>query len=367
MGIDDRKGKGESVKRSSLILILAALALALVLQPAALHARQAKPSRQLPPGVDIKIKAQPPEATVGDPIRIDLDFTLPRDYQLQFPALPEQLGDFTVLETYPGPTVPLQSGSLPTPGPQAPGSQNPVSIHHMARIIAALYRPGEFEFPSLPVRLRDKGGKLLELLTPFLKVRVKSVLNEKDLNLRDLKKQAEISEPVHWLLWLVLGALAITLLLIGLWWRKYRRRPASLPSFLPDVDPLDQAEADLRALLGQGIPDKGMVKQFYVRLSEITKGALEAGYGMQTIEKTTSEIMTALARPPQDGGAPPEPACLELVETLLLSCDMVKFARSIPSRQESDEAVAMAFQILVDCRERRQPAASGEVPVAGAP
>ncbi len=365
--MDDWKGKGNSVKRSSSILTLAALGLALAVPPAALHARQATLSRQLPAGVGIKILAQPLEATVGDPIRIDLDFTLPQGYQLQFPALPEQLGDFTVLETYPGPTVPPQAGSQPTQGPQASGSQNPVSIHHMARIVAALYKPGEFEFPPLPIRLKDKEGKLLDLLTPSLKIRVGSVLNDKDLNLRDLKKQVEISEPVRWILWLVLSGLAIALLLIGLWWRKYRRRTASLPSFLPDVDPLDQAEADLRALLGQGLRDKGMVKQFYVRLAEIIKGALEAGYGMQTIEKTTSEIMTALTRRPEDGAAPPEPACLELVETLLLSCDMVKFARSIPSRQESDEAVAMAFQMLADCRERRQPAASGQVPVAGAP
>ncbi len=361
----DKKNSGERLPR---LFTLVALASVLALPPAALQAWQATAPQQPPPGVDIKIQAQPLKATVGDPIWIDIDFTLPQGYQLQFPALPEQLGEFTVLETFPGPTIPSQqAGAKPVPAPQAPGSQNPGSIHHLARIVAALYRTGEFEFPALPVTLKGKDGKLVEMLTPSVKIQIESVLDEKDLNLKDLKKQAEIAEPNRWLLWLTLGAVAIILLLIAWWWMKRRRRPAFLPAVQPEVDPLDQAEADLRELLGQGHLDKGMVKQFYVRMSEIMKRALEASYEIQTIEKTTSEIMAALTHPPEDGGAHPEPACLELVETLLLSCDMVKFARYIPSRAESDEAAAMAIQILVDCKERRQPAASGEVSVAGVP
>ncbi len=302
------------------------------------------------------------------PIRIDIDFTLPQGYQLKFPEVPEQLGDFTVLEIYPGPAVQSQqAGVKPAPVPPTSGSQIPGSFHHLARVVAALYRTGEFEFPALPIALKDQNGKQLEILTPPIKIQIESVLNEKDLNLKDLKKQAEIEEPIRWLLWLTMGAMGIILLLIAWWWMKRRRRPAFLPSFEPEVDPMDQAEADLRELLGQGLLDKGMVKQFYVRLTEIMKKALEASYQIQTIEKTTSEIMSAIALPPEHGGARTEPACLELVETLLLSCDVVKFARYIPSRAESDESAAMAFQILVDCKARRQPAASGEVPVAGVP
>ena len=205
------------------------------------------------------------------------------------------------------------------------------------------------------------------MLTPSIKIQIESVLNEKDLNLKDLKKQAEIAEPIRWLLWLALGGVAVLVVGMAWWWRKHRRRAVFQPSIQPEVDPLDQAEADLQTLLHQSLLDKGMVKQFYVRLSEIMKRALEASYEIQTIEKTTSEIMAALAHPPESGRARPVPACMELVETLLLSCDMVKFARYIPSQSENDEATAMAHQILNDCKDRRQPAGTGEVPVAGVP
>ncbi len=361
-------GKRNSGERLLRAFTKAAFAFVLAFPALTLQARQDPTPRELPPGVDIKIQAHPLKATVGDPLRIDFDFTLPQGCQLRFPPLPEQLGEFTILETFPGPTVPpLQEGLKPPAAPQPPGSQSQGSIHHLARVVAALYRTGEFEFPALTVTLKDKEGKQLEMLTPPIKIRIDSILNEKDLNLKDLKKQAEIAEPNRWLLWLMLGGVAILLLWIAWWRMKRRRRPVLLPSIQPQVDPLEQAEADLRELRVQGLLDKGMVKQFYVRLSEIMKNALEASFDIQTIEKTTSEIMAALAQPPESGGARPAQAGLELVETLLLSCDMVKFARYIPSRLENDEAMAMALQILADCKDRRQPAGSGEVPVAGVP
>jgi hypothetical protein len=349
-----------------LLFVLAVFAPMTAILPTALQARQDTPAQNLPPGVEIKIKARPLKATVGDRIQIDLDFTLPQGYQLQFPSLPEQLGEFTILETLPGPVMPPPPAGEKSPAAtESAATQIPGTLHHQARIVAAVYRTGEFEFPAVTIALRDAEGRQFEVATPTVKIEIASVLDEKDLNLRDLKKQADIEEAFRWLLWITLGVLAAALILLAWWWLKRRRRPVFLPSALPDADPLDLAEAELRELLGRGLLDKGIVKPFYVRLSEIMKKALEASYGIQTIEKTTSEIIAALVNPTEAGASSPEPASLELVETLLLSCDMVKFARYIPSRAETDEAVNKAFQILLECRAHRQPAVPAVAPGTG--
>jgi hypothetical protein len=349
-----------------LLVALAVFVLLTAILTARLQARQNEPPPRLPPGVEITIKAQPLKATIGDRIQIDLDFTLPQGYQLQFPSLPEQFGEFTILETLPGPILPLApaGGKLPA-APEPAAAQKPGTLHHQARIVAAAYRTGEFDFPAVPITLRDSEGRQIEVATPTVKIEIASVLDEKDLNLRDLKKQADIEEAIRWLLWITLGVLATALILLAWWWIRRRRRPVFLPSVLPDVDPLDLAEAELRELLRIDLLEKGIVKPFYVRLSEIMKKALEASYGIQTVEKTTSEIVAALANPTENGTSVPEPASLELVETLLLSCDMVKFARYVPSRAETDEAVQRAFQILLECRARRQPAVSAAAPGTG--
>jgi hypothetical protein len=148
---------------------------------------------------------------------------------------------------------------------------------------------------------------------------------------------------------------------------KRRKKPAIPRTVQPDEDPLDIAEKELKELVGLGLLDKGMTKQYYVRMSEIVKKALEAGYGIQTVEKTTSEIIGALVSDSETGTQPPTPAVVELIETLLLSCDMVKFARYIPSLPESEEAGNRAFRVLSECRLRRMPEAAAAVPVAGDP
>lgn len=330
----------------------------------AYHAPQGTSPAQLPPGVEVKIQAQPLKATVGDPIQINLDFTLPRGYQLQFPQLPTQVGEFSVLD---GPAVPPQqaSGKAPSSPPPATGTRDSGMLHQRARIVVAVYKTGEFDFPTLPFVLRDPVGKSVEVSSPPVKIRIESILDEKDLSLKDLKKQAEIEEPVRSLFWFALGGAALALTLGAWWWVKRRRRPAFIPSVQYDVDPLDLAEANLRDLIGRGLLEKGLVKQFYVHLSDITKKALEAGYGIQTVEKTTLEIVSALSIAPGADAARIEPASLEPIETLLLSCDIVKFARYVPSRAENDEAVTRAFGILADCRTRRQSAVPGAAPVGG--
>lgn len=334
------------------------------LLPTEVQARQNSASAQLPPGFDVRIQAQPLKATIGDPIQIDLDFTLPPGYQLVLPHLPAQVGEFTILE---GPAILSQqaSGKASSPPLPATGTQGSGERHQLARIVAAVYKTGDFDFPRLPFVLRDAEGKQIEVAGPTVKIRIESVLSEKDLSLKDLKKQADIEETHRWLLWFGLSLAAVVLFSSVWWWMKRRRSPSLLPFVRHDVDPLDLAEADLRDLIGRGLLQKGMVKQFYICLSEIVKKALEAGYGIQTVEKTTSEIIAALSVAPGTGIASPEPAALEPIETLLLSCDMVKFARYAPPGSENEEVVNKASRILVDCRARRQPVTAGAAPVAG--
>jgi hypothetical protein len=317
----------------------------------------------LPGGVEIKVQAQPLKATVGDPIQIDLDIALPTGYQATLPRLGSQLGDFAILQYYPGPDMPTASGpqSAPPAGAgTAPGAETPA--HHRARIVAVLYKTGDFDFPPVEVALRAPDGKKFNISSRPVKIQIQSLL-DKDPQLKVLKKQAEIQEPVRWLLWLTLAFLLITLAALAWWLYQRRRHPAfSMPS-QPKVDPLVLAEADLRALIGRGLLESGFVKQFYVILSDIIKRILEAGYGLQTVEKTTSEIMQELHCSPAMAEAAEN---LERIESALFGCDLVKFAKYLPSRSENDDAVAAAFQILDSVKKLKSASAvAGQAAAAG--
>ena len=314
-------------------LLAAALLLFSPVPPAA---GQANPNAQqpaLPPGLAVEIKAPPQTATVGDAIRLDLDVSLPPGYQAETPAIDKQLGDFTVLE------------SAADPAAQKPTPPNP-TVHYRAHITAAAYRPGSLEFPPVQITVRAPDGKSITIASAPVKIEIRSVLSEKDRNLKDLKTQTEMPEPIRWGLWLgIFLALAIAALVTWLIWKRRKKQMPSIPP-PPPKDLLDLAEEELRQLLGRGWPDSASLKPFYVRLSDIVKRILEAGYGIHTAEQTTAEIMDVLQSRPER-----KTEDMEKTESFLRRCDLVKFAKYVPPDGEHDAAANESRQILKLCRD----------------
>jgi len=318
---------------------------------------QTKPSSNpVPPEVSLQLQAHPTTATVGDPVRIEMDIAMPEGYQVEVPRPAAENGDFRILD--------FSSGLIPAPSgaEQAPKSApaKPI-VRHRTRIAIAVYRTGKFSFPAIPVTIKTAEGTEIAAQSPTVEIEIRSVLTEKDPVLKDLKKQAELKEPVRWLLWAgLIAACAVFAALL----RHYRRRKRKAPLPLTPAQTqslLDRAETDLRRLLARGLPGSGEEKAFYVALSEIVKKILEGAYGIHTAEQTTSEIMESL----QDR-TEPDTEGRRLIEDFLSRCDIVKFARYAPTTAEHEAASQSALQILAEARKsagRRQAAADGTMRV----
>ena len=294
----------------------------------------------LPAGIEIKTEAEPRTAAVGDPIRIDLNITMPKGYQATVPPVGTAVGDFTILEFYPGSSYP---GAKPLPVTEKQAG-------HQARLVVAVYKVGEFEFPPIRCTLRDPSGKEFAAAGSPVKIQIQSILTEKDTTPKDLKKQAELRDPFPWIFWLALGLAVIVAAFLIRWWILRRRRPETVQPRQPDVDPFARAEAELRDLISQGLLEKGLTKQFYVALSEIIKRVVEAGYGVPTAEQTTSEIAEDLRK------LQFEAKDLSRIEGFLANSDLVKFAKYHPSKSENEAAGTEAFQILEASKNFKKPA-----------
>jgi hypothetical protein len=296
----------------------------------------------LPDGVAIQIQAIPETATVGDPIRISLDVTAPADYGVAILRPETQAGDFAVLDFSSGPAEPEDTGSAhgTLPSTQQGGQLR----HHRAQILTAVYKTGSFTFPPVRLKLSTAGGDIA-VFSPPVRIEIKSVLDEKNPNLKDLKKQAEIPESTRWGRWFAIAAAGILLLAV-LW--LLRRRPGTRAAPLSPAqaqDRMDLAEAELKDLLARGFPGNGNAKRFYVHLSEIVRKILEIGFEIRTAERTTPEIVDSLYG--RENLASEETA---LIESFLLRCDVVKFARYVPSGVEHEAASKDALRILEEAK-----------------
>lgn len=307
----------------------------------------------LPPGVGIYVEARPESATVGDPIRVDLEVTLPPGFSAQVPRPDPKGEEFSLLSFDPGPAVPPGDKAGDPAGSRAAPDG---AVRHRARAVIAYYRTGQFTFPPIRLKIRTADGREISAAGPPVKVEIRSVLDGKDPALRGPKKQAEIPDPARWLLWLLPALVAGVLfwILRRLWRRRERDIAPLTPAERQDL--LALAEADLKSLLARGFPQEGKEKPYYVRLSDVVKRILGAGYGIPTAEKTTAEIMNAL-----EHRAGEFPEAEAQVEPFLLLCDLVKFAKYVPSREEHEVAAEDALGILAKARE----AVGSRQPVAG--
>ncbi len=298
----------------------------------------------IPAGVEIHITAHPETAAVGDPVGIDIDVTTPRGCTVEIMEPEQQAGEFHILEFFPGPVIPVSDES----GKEAQHTENRNngSQRHQARIVTAVYKTGNFTFPALSVYITDDRGQRTEIQSPPVDIEIRSILTGNDPELKDLKKQADIPGEVPWLLWTLLAAAACILGAVALYIRrKYRKKSPSIPS-VPVQDPLDLAESELRDLIARKLPENGRAKKYYVLLSEVVKRILEAAYGIAAAEQTTIEIMDSLQR--HSGLSRDVP---EKIRLLLLQCDVVKFAKYIPSDSENDQSAEDAFRILDQARD----------------
>jgi hypothetical protein len=83
------------------------------------------------------------------------------------------------------------------------------------------------------------------------------------------------------------------------------------------------------------------VEQFHRRLSDVLRRYLELRLQLPALEQTTAEFLEHMHRAPQL-----TTAHQELLRSFLARCDLVKFAREIPSPDECRETAAMARRFI---------------------
>jgi hypothetical protein len=152
--------------------------------------------------------------------------------------------------------------------------------------------------------------------------------------LNDIRGPVEIASHVAWLARAVPVALVLGLLAAA-WWRSRRRRPG--PGAIRE-----SAAARARARLSGAWGLMGQPERFCTRLSEIVRVYLEERFRLRAPERTTEEFLGDLR-----GSIALDLAHKRLLEEFLTACDLAKFARGEPGREEL-EALHRAASRLVD-------------------
>ncbi|MDY6970784.1 MAG: hypothetical protein SV775_00485 [Thermodesulfobacteriota bacterium] len=249
-------------------------------------------------------------AEVGSIVALILNYRIPKGAQLPPDPLVEGLEDLTIVER------------VAEPG-------------HI-KIKLFVDRLGSWKTGVISLAYLDEEGKTQVLTVDPLSLTVLSNLGEKpdEAQLRPIQGIIPIKAP--WLIYLpwAAGTAGLLLIVLGLvWWLKRRRRNKLL---IPCDDPPHiRARNEIERLEAQGLFEKGHVKEFYFRFSEVLRRYLEAIRGFPAAESTTEEIAFLIDREMDRSLLP-----------LLRQADLIKFADTIPPSARKEEEVRDALSYI---------------------
>jgi DNA-binding MurR/RpiR family transcriptional regulator len=103
------------------------------------------------------------------------------------------------------------------------------------------------------------------------------------------------------------------------------------------MTPSERAFPELSDLIGRGLPEKGLFKDFYIELTHVVRRYIERSHGIRAPEQTTEEFLAAAKSHPRF-----TPEVIAKLADFLRSADLVKFAGVGSSASVADEAVRTA-------------------------
>ena len=262
-------------------------------------------------------------ALIGDRVRLEIDVKYRAGTRIDFPEFrDDRIGDFEIKDSGNELKKEIFGG---------------FSLRHWYYIAA--YSTGKHEIPPIEIKYKKKSAAEWKIIhTRALNISVGSVLPKSKMpaDIKDVKGPMSYFE-INWLI--ISGILIILFIITGSIIYIFRKKPA--PVKLPHETALEELEA------ARGNFSKNSdIKEYYTGISDCVRRYIERLFKLKAPEMTTEEFLGSLR----------EATILsldqkDLLKAFLNACDLVKFAKYTPARQEMESVFAAARKFIEDTKE----------------
>lgn len=264
---------------------------------------------------------------IGDLIQYTVVVTHDKEVRLDLPGLGANLGGFEIRDY----------------DIEEPRKEDGKIVSQFNYTISTFFT-GEFEIPPLTVTYFVPGDSTAKrIATEKIKIVVDSIKPSEAADIRDIKPPFEI--PKKWwytVRWFILGGGILFLGVMGflIYWR--RKQGKSILPMKPLIQrpPHELAYEELDRLKASDLLERGEIKLFYTVISEIIRRYIEGRYFIVAMELTTTEVLDGLSQ------ADVSEEEYQIFQSFLDRCDLVKFAKVIPSDFETAEVIQFACNII---------------------
>jgi hypothetical protein len=278
--------------------------------------------------VKLSVRVWPREPRLSDLVEMDVTVESQPDVEIKPPAFGQGVGDFLIRDYSERPD---------------PGAKNFRRFHYQLEPAHAgkhLIRSVSIEFVDKRPNSERRGEPALVETDP-LEVNVTSELEGKAPSLANLEPMTppQAVPQAFGTAWLVAaglaGVLAIAAVIVVM--RRRKRRPIEPRRQTPE----EIAHVALALLLAENLHGRGLIKEFYLRLTGIVRQYVEDTTGIRAPEQTTEEFL----RDMRSHAAFPLDRSVRLAE-FLEAADLVKYAGQQPEQVQIEQAIARAHEFV---------------------
>ena len=220
----------------------------------------------------------------------------------------------------------------------------------------ALFQLGSHVLPTLTFDVLDATGSgVAQIDGPDIegKSSLPKDADQLGAKLQDIKPNEDVPVRSWRLLWWAAGALAAAALA---WfairaWRNRPRRPAATAPPLPLEERTLQA---LSALETEGLPERGLQREFHFRLNGLVRSYLGERFGFDALECTSGELLREVDRRALPGIDPDQ------LRGFVDQCDVARYARGEVPVPACAGALAFARSLVEATRPKPLPPAPPE-------
>lgn len=262
--------------------------------------------------------------TIGEKVRYTVTIEAPKDTEIEFPVI-----DSTLTST---------GFAIRDFGEEKPVviSKDRIRIRHW--YLLDTYITGSYNIPSVTINYTLPDGTVGTASTKDVFLEVKSIIKEgeKVRDIRDIKGPVDIRYSYKKIIiWGLIFVALIAILAIAIRFRCTIKPPA------PPIPPHVIALRELERIKGLNLD----VKEYYIGVSGIVRRYIENRFILHAPERTTEEFLTELTgtdtlNQPHKG----------LLRDFLKHCDLVKFAKYGPTKEEIDGVYNTAVRFVEETK-----------------
>jgi len=275
--------------------------------------------------LDLKVKVDKDKVTIGDRIRYEIEIEYDDKIEPEPIKIGENLGEFEIKD-------------YKIDEPKKTKTKRWLS--HISYILSA-YTIGEFTIYPVHVKYKDANGEMHEAVSEEIKIvveKVKRSPGDKD-DIRPLKSPVEIKSgfPV----WLVAIFILVIIVCMAVLLYYMRKKTTIEEPISPPRPPEEVAFEELNALKDMRLIEKGLIKEYYIRISDIIRRYIESRYNVCALDRTTWELYREMRNSKRI-----DRTYIDKIRDFLEECDLVKFAKYIPEEREIEEVYKKAEEIV---------------------